>query len=87
MISENKLYLGRKPLSGFYTLQIVTVAGVYAHLVADVAEQGNTDFSAGLHCGGLEGVGGGVALDAGFGVCDFKYHIGSSQVRIVSEAA
>ncbi len=63
-------------VSGFHTLEVCAVAGVYAHLVADVAEEGNADFGAGLNCGGFEGVGGGVALDARFGVGDLEHYVG-----------
>lgn len=62
--------------SGLHALQIVAVAGIDAHLIADIAEERHADFSAGLHGSGLERVGGGVALDAGFGVGDFKHHVG-----------
>ncbi len=60
----------------FDALNISTVAGVDAHLVAGVAEEGHTNFGAGLHGSGLEGVGGGIALDAGFGVGDFEHNAG-----------
>ena len=60
---------------GFNSLQVIPRARIHAHLVADVAEEGHTDLGAGLHSGGLEGVGGGVALDAGLGVGDLEHHI------------
>ena len=57
-------------------LYIGTVAGVDTHFVAYVAEEGYADFGSGFHCCGLESVGGGVALYAGFGVCDFENDAG-----------
>ncbi len=51
-----------------------TVAGVDDYLVADVAEEGHAHLCSGLYGSGLEGVGSGVALDAGFGVGDLKSH-------------
>lgn len=62
--------------SGFHALEISAVAGVDAYFVADVAEEGHADFGAGLNGGGFEGVGGGVALDAGLGVGDFEHYVG-----------
>ena len=46
------------------TSQIAAVAGVNLNEVALVDEQGNAHLNASLQCGGLQGVGGCVALDA-----------------------
>ena len=59
-----------------HTLNVRAVAGVDTHLVADVAEQGHANFSAGFNGSGLEGVGGGITLDAGLGVGDFENYAG-----------
>ena len=60
----------------FDALNVGAVAGVDFHLVADVAEQGHANFGTGFNGCGLESVGGGIALDAGFGVGDFEDHAG-----------
>ena len=64
------LLYGRDVRLGLDTFYVGAVAGVDFNLVADVAEQRNAYFCAGLYCSGLEGVGGGITLDAGFGICD-----------------
>ena len=54
----------------FGASQIRTVAGVNLDEVALVDEQGNTNLNTSLQRSGLQGVGSGVALDAGLGVGD-----------------
>ena len=53
-------------------LHILAGAGIDADLVALVDEQGDTDLGTGLNGGGLQGVGGGVALDTRLGSGDFQ---------------
>src|SRR5690606_24172312 len=56
-------------------------AGVDFDFVADVAEQGNSDFHARVGLGGLEHLARGVALDGGFGVDDFAHNNGGQRYR------
>lgn len=62
-------------LLGFYTTDVAAIAGVNLHELAFVDEKGHTDFGAGFQCGGLEGVGGGVAFQAGLGIGDFEHSL------------
>ena len=57
-----------------HALHILAGAGIDADLVALVDEQGHADLGAGLDGGGLQGVGGGVALDTrlGLGISTLK---------------
>ena len=50
--------------------QIAAVACVNLNQVALVDEQRNAHLNASLQCGGFQGVGSGVALDAGLRMCD-----------------
>lgn len=63
-------------LSGFYAAYIAAVAGIDLDSVAGVDEQGYAYGCAGLHSGGLQGVCGGVSLDAGLGVGHLKDGLG-----------
>ncbi len=56
----------------FDAFYVAAVAGIDAYFVADVDEEGYSYFGTGFYSCGLEGVGGGVAFDAGLGVCDFE---------------
>ena len=69
MYEKNHLFWGGLL---FYAFNVGAVLGVDANLVAGVAEKGHANGCAGFNGGGLEGVGSGVALDAGFGVGDFE---------------
>ena len=56
------------PLSGFYAAYVRTVAGIYLDHLTLVDKERHTHGSAGLHCSGLESIGGCVALEAGLGI-------------------
>ena len=59
-------------LKGSDALHILAGAGIDADVVALVDEQRNADLSTGLDSSGLQGVGGGVALDTRLGLGDFQ---------------
>ena len=54
----------------FDALYIRTVASVNAYFVADIAEEGHANLSAGFKGCGFESVGSCVAFDAGFCICE-----------------
>ena len=62
-------------LSSLYAAYITAVAGIDLDGVALIDEQRHAHLSAGLHRGGLERVGRGVALDSGFGISDLQHSL------------
>lgn len=60
-------------LRRLYAAEVRAVAGVDFDFVAGVYEQRHTYLGSGFNGGGLKGVGGGIALDAGFGIGDFEH--------------
>ena len=61
---------------------VLAGTGVDTDLITDVDEQGHLHLSAGLHGGGLEGVGGGVAGQTGLGLGDLQIHeVGALQAK------
>ena len=55
--------------------KVAAVTSVDLDDFAFVDEEGHADFGACLHAGGLEGVGGGVALEARLGPSDGQFHL------------